>query len=89
MASQRTNKPICPLVASAEDCAATARYSITRHDGDTFRAVYFRAVYTVRFETAVHVLHAFQKKAGRGIATPKQALDLGPPPIARRRAALP
>ncbi len=42
-----------------------------RHDGDTFRAVY-----TVRFETAVYVLHAFQKKARRGIATPKQELDL-------------
>jgi len=41
------------------------------HDGDTFRAVY-----TVRFETAVYVLHAFQKKARRGIATPKQELDL-------------
>ena len=71
MASQRTNMPICALVASAEDCAATARYSITRHDGDTFRAVY-----TVGFETAAYVLHAFQKKARRGIATPKQELDL-------------
>lgn len=44
---------------------------IARHDGDTFRAVY-----TVRFENAVYVLHAFQKKSKRGIATPKQDLDL-------------
>ena len=44
---------------------------VARHDGDTFRAVY-----TVRFETAVYVLHAFQKKARQGIATPKQELDL-------------
>ena len=44
---------------------------VARHDGDTFRAVY-----TVRFETAVYILHAFQKKARRGIATPKQELDL-------------
>ena len=44
---------------------------VARHDGDTFRAVY-----TIRFETAVYVLHAFQKKARRGIATPKQDLDL-------------
>ncbi len=44
---------------------------VARHDGNTFRAVY-----TVRFETAVYVLHAFQKKARRGIATPKQELDL-------------
>ena len=29
-----------------------------------------------QFETAVHVLHVFQKKEGRGIATPKPELDL-------------
>ena len=36
----------------------------------------WRAVYTVRFEKAVYVLHAFQKKSKRGIATPKSELDL-------------
>jgi len=36
----------------------------------------YRAVYTVRFERAVFVLHVFQKKAKRGIATPKPDLDL-------------
>jgi phage-related protein len=40
-------------------------------DGDTFRAVY-----TVRFTKAVYVLHAFQKKSRRGVATPKADLDL-------------
>jgi len=40
-------------------------------DGDTFRAVY-----TVRFTKAIYVLHAFQKKSKRGIATPKVELDL-------------
>jgi phage-related protein len=40
-------------------------------DGDTFRAVY-----TVRFAKAVYVLHAFQKKSKRGVATPKAELDL-------------
>lgn len=44
---------------------------ISRHDGDTFRAVY-----TVRFRTAVYVLHVFQKKAKRGIATPESEIDL-------------
>jgi phage-related protein len=44
---------------------------IARHDGDTYRAVY-----TVRFSTAVYVLHVFQKKAKRGVATPKKELDL-------------
>lgn len=36
----------------------------------------WRAVYTVRFEEAVYVLHAFQKKSRRGIATPQAELDL-------------
>ncbi len=41
------------------------------HIGDTYRAVY-----TVRFAEAIYVLHAFQKKATRGIATPKREIDL-------------
>ena len=36
----------------------------------------YRAVYTVRFERTIFVLHVFQKKAKRGIATPKSDLDL-------------
>ena len=40
-------------------------------DGDTFRAVY-----TVRFAAAVFVLHAFEKKSRRGIATPKAEMKL-------------
>ena len=51
---------------------------VARHAGDTFRAVY-----TVRFKAAVYVLHAFQKKAPRGIATPRQELAL-----VRRRLAV-
>ena len=34
------------------------------------RAGTYRAVYTVRFGSAVYVLHVFQKKSKRGIATP-------------------
>ena len=41
------------------------------YDGDTYRAVY-----TVRFEDAIYVLHTFQKKSTRGIATPQRHLDL-------------
>ena len=40
-------------------------------DGDTYRTVY-----TVRFQEAVYVLHAFKKKSKRGIATPKSDIDL-------------
>lgn len=36
----------------------------------------YRAVYTVRFSCGVFVLHVFQKKAKKGIATPKADLDL-------------
>ncbi len=40
-------------------------------DGDTYRAVY-----TVRFEGVLYVLHTFQKKSTKGIATPQRHLDL-------------
>ena len=43
---------------------------------DDFEGDTYRAVYTVRFAGAVYVLHAFQKKSRRGIATPKAQLDL-------------
>ena len=36
----------------------------------------YRGVYTVRFAGVVYVLHCFQKKSKRGIATPKADLDL-------------
>ena len=39
--------------------------------GDTYRAVY-----TVRFESAIYVLHAFQKKSKRGVSTPPKEIDL-------------
>jgi len=41
-----------------------------------FKGGTFRAVYTVRFPTAVYVLHVFQKKSKRGIVTPKREIDL-------------
>ncbi|MCC8987246.1 MAG: type II toxin-antitoxin system RelE/ParE family toxin [Candidatus Contendobacter sp.] len=41
------------------------------NDGDTYRAVY-----TVKFPLAVYVLHVFQKKSKKGMATPKRDLDL-------------
>ncbi|MDR2208928.1 MAG: type II toxin-antitoxin system RelE/ParE family toxin [Azoarcus sp.] len=36
----------------------------------------YRAVYTVRFDEAVFVLHCFQKKSKRGIETPKEDMDI-------------
>jgi phage-related protein len=41
------------------------------HRGDTYRAVY-----TVKFENAVYVLHAFQKKSPSGIRTARKDTEL-------------
>jgi phage-related protein len=43
---------------------------IEDHRGDTYRAVY-----TVRFVTAIYVLHVFKKKSKQGIETPKPDID--------------
>jgi phage-related protein len=48
---------------------------VADHRGDTYRAVY-----TVRFEAAIYVLHAFQKKSPSGIKTSAADVAL----IARR-----
>jgi len=44
---------------------------IDRHDTNTYRAVY-----TAQFDEAIYVLHAFQKKSKRGMATPSREVDL-------------
>lgn len=44
---------------------------VSNHDGDTYRAVY-----TVKFSSAVYVLHAFQKKSKAGSRTPATDIEL-------------
>jgi phage-related protein len=44
---------------------------VENRDGNTYRTVY-----TVRFERAVYVLHAFQKKSPTGIKTARPDVDL-------------
>jgi phage-related protein len=44
---------------------------VADHDGNAYRAVY-----TLRFAKAVFVLHAFQKKSSKGIATSKADMEL-------------
>jgi phage-related protein len=51
---------------------------VAPHEGDTWRTVY-----TVRFQAVVYVLHAFQKKSKKGIATTQKELEL----VKRRLAA--
>lgn len=43
---------------------------VEEHRGDAFRAVF-----TVRFERAVYVLHCFQKKSPSGVRTARQDVD--------------
>lgn len=47
------------------------------HDTNTYRAMY-----AAQFVEAIYVLHAFQKKSNRGIATPAREIEL-----VRRRLA--
>jgi len=44
---------------------------VANHRGDTYRAVY-----TVKFEHAIYVLHAFQKKSPQGRKTPQSDVEL-------------
>jgi phage-related protein len=54
---------------------------VSDHRGDTFRAVY-----TLRFQDRVYVLHAFQKKSRKGIATPQPDMALVKRRLARAAA---
>lgn len=36
----------------------------------------YRAVYTLKYDRIVFVLHCFQKKSKKGIATPKEDMDV-------------
>lgn len=44
---------------------------IDRYDRNTYRTLY-----VVSLSDAIYVLHAFEKKSKRGIATPKHTVDL-------------
>jgi phage-related protein len=44
---------------------------VANHRGDTYRAVY-----TVKFEHAIYVLHAFQKKSPKGRKTSETDVEL-------------
>jgi phage-related protein len=44
---------------------------LASHEGSAWRAVY-----TVRFEDAIYVLHVFQKKSTSGISTPRREIDM-------------
>lgn len=54
---------------------------VESHDGNAYRAIY-----TVRFEGVVYVLHAFQKKSPSGIRTAQGDIDLVRERLKRARA---
>ncbi len=41
-----------------------------------FDGIAYRAAYTIRFETAVYILHVFEKKSKKGISTPKRDIEI-------------
>lgn len=43
---------------------------------ESFEGNAYRAIYTVRFEGVIYVLHAFQKKSPSGIRTARTDIDL-------------
>jgi len=44
---------------------------VDRHGTDTYRAVY-----TTQFAGRIYVLHAFQKKSTKGVATPQKEIEM-------------
>jgi phage-related protein len=69
--AQQGGRPVQAKLLKGIVTGAGVLELVERHDGDTYRVVY-----TVRFKDAVYVLHAFQKKAKRGITTPKHEVDV-------------
>lgn len=53
---------------------------------DDFDGNTYRAVYTVKLAGVVYVLHVFQKKSTRGIATPQREIALVRERYARAKA---
>ncbi len=43
---------------------------------ENFSSDTYRTVYTVRFSDAIYVLHVFQKKSKKGMATPKEEIEM-------------
>lgn len=58
------------MMANAEEYPLFSSQMVTDHRGNTSRSVY-----TVRFTDREFVLHAFQKRAKSGIATPKSEIE--------------
>ena len=69
--SWRRRVSIHPLPSGFKGLGSGVLELVDDFDGDTFRAVY-----AVRFESAVYVLHSFKKKSKQGIKTPQSDIEL-------------
>lgn len=56
---------------------------VLKHRGDAFRVIY-----ALQIDAAIWVVHAFQKKATRGIKTPKREMDLAQARLKRLKEML-
>jgi phage-related protein len=68
-AQQRETDPAAKPLKGFE--ATRVMEIVDRHDTNTYRAVD-----TTQFAGVIYVLHAFQKKSKRGIATPREDIEL-------------
>jgi len=67
-----TSRSAASSMARPRCSRASVVLEVVEDDGDGT----YRAVYTVRFREAVFVLHVFQKKSKRGIATPQADMEV-------------
>jgi phage-related protein len=71
-----------PLKGRKEFRGASVLEVVENFDGDTYRAAC-----AVKLAGRVYMLHAFQKKSKKGIATPKAEIDLVVRRLARAKEA--
>jgi len=67
--AQNGKKPGAAKPLKGFGCAGVLEI-IENYSGGTYRAVY-----TVKFEDVIYVLHCFQKKSKHGVKTPQQDID--------------
>lgn len=71
--AQKGRKPegVKPLTGEKDFKGAAVLEIVEDDDGNTYRTAY-----AAKFAGAVYVLHAFQKKSTKGVATPRKDIDL-------------
>lgn len=73
---RRSGKWVCALFLAQMGERHARMAKTLKGFGESNDCNTYRAVYTVRYADVVYVLHAFQKKSTRGVATPRSAIEL-------------